>query len=214
MWRACLFASLASCGHRVAEPDAQPADRTPTVEAPSRGAPSSLRVLPTASASSTPSGATPRCLVPTPEKPGRPSPPVGPDPRCPRDPDGPTRLRHATVRVSGIDALVDAEVAEHDAERQRGLMFRKALDENAGMLFVFEAERDLAFWMRNTCLPLDMLFVASDGTIVGIEENVPTMNDDNYAPGDCSARYVLEVNAGWSRRHGVKAGQKLLFGGL
>lgn len=82
------------------------------------------------------------------------------------------------------------------------------------MLFIFEDERELGFWMRNTCIPLDMIFASSDGTIVGIEENVPTLNDDHYAPGDCPARYVVEVNAGWSRRHGVKAGQKLIFGGL
>jgi len=93
-------------------------------------------------------------------------------------------------------------------------MFRKELGEHQGMLFIFEEERELAFWMRNTCLPLDMLFVGSDGTIVGIEENVPTLNDGHYAPGACKARYVLEVNAGWSRRHGVKAGQKMLLGGL
>jgi len=153
-------------------------------------------------------------MVPTPDAPLRPTPPKGPDPRCPADPDGPFKLRHATVRVSGLDATVDVEVAERDEERSRGLMFRKKLSENEGMLFRFEHERELSFWMRNTCLPLDMLFIASDGTIVGIEENVPTLNDDTYGAGDCASRFVLEVNAGWARRHGVKAGQKLIFGGL
>jgi uncharacterized membrane protein (UPF0127 family) len=82
------------------------------------------------------------------------------------------------------------------------------------MLFLFDAERDLSFWMRNTCIALDMLFIAADRVIVGIEENVPTLNDDSYAPGDCNSRYVLEVNAGWARRHGVRAGDKLIFDGI
>lgn len=217
MWRFCFLASLASCGHRVAEPDASPGavvafGKTPAALA---SGPATEHVMPKATAATSQAqNAAPRCLVPTPATPARPAPPKGPDPSCPNDPDGSPVLRHATVRVSGAAANVDAEIAEHDAERQRGLMFRKQLGENEGMLFVFEAERVLAFWMHNTCLALDMLFIASDGTIIGIEENVPTLNDDTYAPGDCASRYVLEVNAGWAHRHGVKAGQKLLFGGL
>lgn len=170
------------------------------------------------SASAAPSAEPPlppgRCVVRAPATPSRPTPPKGPDPRCPHDPEGPFKLRHATVRVAGLDATVDVEVAERDEHRTRGLMFRKDLAEGAGMLFVFEGERDLAFWMRNTCLPLDMLFIAADGLIVGIEENVPTLNDDNYDAGSCLSKYVLEVNAGWARRHGVKAGHKVILGGL
>jgi uncharacterized membrane protein (UPF0127 family) len=95
----------------------------------------------------------------------------------------------------------------------RGLMYRTRLDENAGMLFVFEEREELRFWMRNTCLPLDMLFIDDDGLIAGIEENVPTLNDDGYGVG-CKASYVLEVNAGWARRHAVKAGQHVAIDGL
>jgi uncharacterized membrane protein (UPF0127 family) len=103
---------------------------------------------------------------------------------------------------------VDAEIAQEDEERQRGLMYRTSLGEDEGMLFIFEIERELSFWMRNTCLPLDMIFISADGTIVNIEENTPTLTDENFESG-CKARYVLETNAGWTRKNGVKAGMKV-----
>ena len=73
-------------------------------------------------------------------------------------------------------------------------------------------EQPRAFWMHNTCLPLDMLFVAADGYIVGVLENVPTMNDDSRSV-PCKAKYVVEVNAGFCREFGVKAGQTLKIEG-
>jgi uncharacterized protein len=100
-----------------------------------------------------------------------------------------------------------------DALRSRGLMFRRELDEARGMLFLFEDESPRSFWMRNTCLPLDMVFVAADGFIVSILENVPTMNDDPRE-SKCAAKFVLELNAGFARRHGLKAGQSLAIEGL
>jgi uncharacterized protein len=87
-------------------------------------------------------------------------------------------------------------------------MYRTQLADDRGMLFVFERERRLAFWMKNTCIALDMIFVAADGVIVGIEENVPTLNENTYSPG-CPAKYVIEVNAGWARKRGVRAGQRV-----
>jgi MYXO-CTERM domain-containing protein len=206
--RALTLAVLVSC--RVAEPEPVVRDRPRSEPKPLTATAS---VPPPAPHPSTSASAA-RCIWPTPDTPARPTPPKGPDPRCPADPDQAPKLRRATVRVAGLDATVEVEIAERDEHRQRGLMYRTKLAENAGMLFLFEDERDLAFWMRNTCLPLDMLFIAKDGVIVGIEENVPTLNDDNYRPGECQARYVLEVNAGWSRRHGVKAGHKVIFSGI
>ena len=91
-------------------------------------------------------------------------------------------------------------------------MYRTQMPADAGMIFVFERERKLSFWMRNTCIPLDMLFVAEDGTIVNVEENVPTLTDRTFTSGGCPAKYVVELNAGWARAHGVKAGQKIAFG--
>jgi len=108
---------------------------------------------------------------------------------------------------------VRVEVTRAFEERARGLMFRTDLPEDEGMLFIFRQRLDHSFWMKNTCLPLDMLFIDGDGLIVGIEENVPTLNEASYRVG-CPSQLVLEVNAGWSRRHGVMAGQKVEIGGL
>jgi uncharacterized membrane protein (UPF0127 family) len=108
---------------------------------------------------------------------------------------------------------VDAEVAGTPEMRERGLMWRKQLAEGKGMLFVFPIEEEHSFWMRNTLIPLDMLFIDTDGLIVGIEENTPTMSDDTFEVG-CPSRYVLEVNAGWTRAHGVFAGQSVKIEGL
>ena len=101
---------------------------------------------------------------------------------------------------------VTVELARTDQERSRGLMYRTALDADRGMLFSWEQESRRSFWMQNTCIPLDMLFIAADGTIVGILEQVPTMNTlPREVP--CAAQHVLEVNAGWTRAHGVEPGQ-------
>lgn len=105
---------------------------------------------------------------------------------------------------------VQVDVAETPSHRERGLMFRTQMPEDRGMIFVWDDESPRTFWMRNTCLPLDMLFIAKDGYIVGALEQVPVLNE---APRgvSCDAAYVLEVNAGYLRRHGVRPGQKLKF---
>ena len=108
---------------------------------------------------------------------------------------------------------VDVEIAKHPEHRQRGLMYRRELSEKEGMLFLFDRRKLLTFWMKNTCLPLDMIFIDHDGVVVGISENVPTMNQRTYHVG-CPSQNVLEVNAGWSRRHGVKPGDKVRFVGV
>jgi uncharacterized membrane protein (UPF0127 family) len=76
-----------------------------------------------------------------------------------------------------------------------------------GMIFVFPDERPRTFWMKNTCIPLDMLFLAADGTVVGILEQVPVLSQAMRSV-PCPAAYVLEMNAGWARRHGVMPGMK------
>lgn len=132
--------------------------------------------------------------------------------RCPADPDGPLALPQGAVRF--VDApsapRVSVERALDDAARARGLMYRTRLDADAGMLFSWDSESPRSFWMRNTCVPLDMLFIAADGTIVGILEQVPTLNTLPRAV-PCPAQHVLEVNAGWTRQHGVAPGQKVEF---
>jgi len=123
-------------------------------------------------------------------------------------------LRKGKVRfLSAADLVVDVEIAERHEDRMRGLMYRTQMADAAGMLFVFKERRVQSFWMKNTCLPLDMLFIDHDGLIVGIEENVPTMNVSNYGV-QCPSLYVLELNAGWTRRNSVRAGQRVAFEGL
>jgi uncharacterized protein len=103
---------------------------------------------------------------------------------------------------------INVELARDGEQRARGLMYRTALPANQGMLFSWTEEQIQTFWMHNTCIPLDMLFIARDGTIAGILEQVPTLNDRPRSI-PCPVLHVLEVNAGWSREHGVRAGQRL-----
>ncbi len=134
--------------------------------------------------------------------------PRGPAAGCPADPEvAPAKV--PVVRVAFPDASgasVDAEFVRSEHDTMRGLMYRTSMDEDHGMLFDLRVRDDHKFWMHNTCIPLDMLFVDEDGFIVGIVENAPTLNDASRGVG-CPSRFVLEVNAGWTRRHGVKAGQ-------
>ena len=97
-------------------------------------------------------------------------------------------------------------MALNDPARARGLMYRTQMDGDSGMLFSWDEDSRRSFWMQNTCIPLDMLFIAGDGTVVGILEQVPTLNTlPREVP--CPARHVLELNAGWARAHGVTPGQ-------
>ena len=102
---------------------------------------------------------------------------------------------------------IDTQLATTEREREIGLMFRKEMPQQEGMLFVFEIPGVQCFWMRNTILPLTAAFVADDGTIVNLADMKP-MTEDSH----CSAkpvRYVLEMNQGWFAKRGIKAGAKL-----
>jgi uncharacterized protein len=154
-----------------------------------------------------PARADGRCVLPTPSDPSAPVP-AGAAPGCPDDPEG-GGGRLPVVRVAFPDASgtgVDAELVRSERDTMRGLMYRKALGAERGMLFDLRIRDDHKFWMHNTCIPLDLLYIDEDGLLVGIVENAPTLDDESRGVG-CPSRWVLEVNAGWSRRHGVKAGQ-------
>jgi hypothetical protein len=113
------------------------------------------------------------------------------------------------VHVGFPDAkgiTVDAELVRSEHDTMRGLMYRKTMGAERGMLFDLGVRDDHKFWMHNTCIPLDLLYIDADGLLAGIVENAPTLDDTSRGVG-CPSRWVLEVNAGWSRRHGVKAGQ-------
>jgi uncharacterized membrane protein (UPF0127 family) len=147
-----------------------------------------------------------RCIHPTPDAPPPPVAP-GPAPACPPDDEkSPPKL--PVVRITFPETVVEAELARGRHDTSRGLMFRKSMPENHGMWFDLDVRTTHDFWMHNTCIPLDLLYIDEDGLIVGIVENAPTL-DDNSRGVECESRYVLEVNAGWSRRHRVKAGLRI-----
>jgi uncharacterized membrane protein (UPF0127 family) len=127
---------------------------------------------------------------------------------CARDPevalDAPNGAQRAAVRV---------ELAQTPAKRELGLMYRNHMDENNGMLFVFPASERLRFWMKNTEIPLDMIFADSSGRIVGIVAKAEPYSQRPVGP-DADAQYVLEVNGGFCARHGVRAGDRMRFVGF
>jgi len=105
---------------------------------------------------------------------------------------------------------IQAEVAASPEARERGLMYRKTMPANTGMLFVFEDKAGHCFWMKNTNLPLSIAFLADDGSIVNIEDMAP-QTEDNHCPR-AAVRYALEMNKGWFAQKGIKPGAKI--GGL
>ncbi|WP_339107028.1 DUF192 domain-containing protein [Thioclava sp. GXIMD4216] len=100
------------------------------------------------------------------------------------------------------------ELATTAQQRARGLMYRETLPQDAGMLFVYPDEAPRAFWMRNTLIPLDMLFIDAAGQIVSVHENAIPGDDTPIASGG-KARFVLELNGGQARAHQIAAGSIL-----
>ena len=107
------------------------------------------------------------------------------------------------------------EIADDDGERARGLMFRDAMPDARGMLFIHEAQQPLAYWMKNTRIPLDILYFDDARRLVSQQRGVPpcSLGDacPNY-PSGAPARYVLELNAGQAERLGLQDGAELRFG--
>jgi len=137
-----------------------------------------------------------------------------------------TTLPHAQTaaqqapRYAQVDfpdrARVRAEVAATEAEREHGLMLRQSLGDLDGMLFVFEAPGLHPFWMKATLIPLDMLWLDAAGKVVHIAESVPpckTPECPTYPPG-APASYVLEVNAGFAKKHQVRVGDTVAVSGI
>ncbi|KAB8316152.1 DUF192 domain-containing protein [Tolypothrix campylonemoides VB511288] len=107
------------------------------------------------------------------------------------------------------------EIADDDAERARGLMFRDQLASDRGMLFLFEDERPQAFWMKNTRIPLDILYFDAQRRLVSQQLGVPPCSAGDRCPSypsDGPARYVLELNAGEASKLGLAPGAPLTFG--
>jgi len=110
----------------------------------------------------------------------------------------------AVIQGAGGAVEVALEVAATPAERERGLMYRSSLAEGRGMLFVFDQDGNHTFWMRNTLIPLDMVFIRSDGTIVRIATAKPL--DETPVPAGEPVAAVLEIRGGRAAELGIKAG--------
>jgi uncharacterized membrane protein (UPF0127 family) len=113
----------------------------------------------------------------------------------------------ARTKLSAGMYRIDVQVAATPEQRQIGLMFRKEMPTQEGMLFVFEQPAPQCFWMKNTLLPLTAAFVADDGTIVNLADMKPQTTDSHCS--EKPVRYVLEMNAGWFAKKGIKAGSRL-----
>lgn len=104
---------------------------------------------------------------------------------------------------AGIHAI-KAEVAAREAERQQGLMFRKKMGPNEGMVFLFEAPAGVCMWMKNTLIPLSVAFIDENGKIVNIEDMQPQTTESHCAKK--LVRYALEMNQGWFKQKNIKPG--------
>ena len=112
------------------------------------------------------------------------------------------------------EACFTVEVANEPQEQQRGLMFRDFMPQDHGMLFIFDHEDRYGFWMKNTLIPLDIIWLDGNLIVVHMEENVPPCEKDpctSYRPS-AAAWYVLELNAGTAKRLDLKIGDEMHFG--
>jgi uncharacterized membrane protein (UPF0127 family) len=108
---------------------------------------------------------------------------------------------------SGVHVF-SVEVVDNDADRAKGLMYRKELPEGRGMLFDFQRDQEVSFWMQNTYIPLDMIFIRGDGRILRIEENTEPLST-RLIPSRGAVRAVLEVIGGTSRKLGIAPGDQV-----
>ncbi|HVJ90899.1 MAG TPA: DUF192 domain-containing protein [Labilithrix sp.] len=180
---------------------------------PPEPAPNPAPVQPTpklSSASAEHAAAAPaRCITPLPASAPKLPPPLDPA-MCPPDPE-PNR-KPALADVTFPDApnapRVEVELAKSPHDVERGLMYRRSMPEDHGMLFTLDGRREHTFWMHNTCISLDMMFIDDDGVIVGIVEGAAPLTETTRSVG-CPSVFVLEMNGGWARKHGVAPGQRI-----
>jgi hypothetical protein len=110
--------------------------------------------------------------------------------------------------VGNVKSKIDIQIADNDFDRELGLMFRKHMEENQGMLFIFPQDTIQNFWMHNTYIPLDMIFINSNMTIVTIQHATKTLSNQTYA-STAPAQYVLEVNLNFSKKFNIQVGDKI-----
>ena len=125
-----------------------------------------------------------------------------------RDPPGPPEVVFRPPGAAEVRVVV--EIARTERERNRGLMYRDKLESGRGMLFLFEEAAPLSFWMRNTYIPLDMIFLGADRRVVGIVERAEPLTDDpRGVPG--RSQFVVEVPGGWAAAHRIAPGTPVDF---
>lgn len=122
---------------------------------------------------------------------------------CAKDPQAP-RLKKILVGKTPLWV----EVAETLEKQERGLMFRRSMPDNEGMLFVYKEPIEMSFWMRNTFIPLDIAFIGADGVILNIHQARPLDESVLYRSAG-AAKYVIETNQGWFSRHGIGPGDRV-----
>jgi len=110
--------------------------------------------------------------------------------------------------LNNTKAKIDIEIADSEYERQLGLMKRKSMEANQGMLFIFPVETIQSFWMRNTLISLDIIFVNSKRQIITIHKNTRVLSDQSY-PSSEPSLYVIEVIAGFIEKFNIKEGDKV-----
>lgn len=137
---------------------------------------------------------------------------VNEQPKTPSKPvfrkDG--ELRFMDGKTNKVITVIDIEVADDNPEREQGLMYRDTMAENAGMLFLMGMEETQAFWMKNTVLSLDILYVDSERRIVSIHKNCTPYSLDQIVSAK-PALYVVEVNAGYTDKNGIQVGDMISF---
>ena len=119
----------------------------------------------------------------------------------------------ASIHAAGAVVDVALEIADTPETRTRGLMYRNELPDGRGMLFVFDEDANHEFWMKNTLIPLDMIFIAADGRVVGVHPDATPLSTASIGVGSPS-RFVLEVPGGWTARHRVLAGDQVELRGV
>lgn len=126
------------------------------------------------------------------------------------------QTNQANTELEVIDVIINgnvikAELARTETEKARGLMFREELDSDAGMLFVYQTEDERGFWMKDTYVPLDIIFINKERQVVSISSNTKPNQTDEIYYSDGKAMYVLELNAGKAEELEIKTGNAITF---
>lgn len=118
-----------------------------------------------------------------------------------------------TIRSANGIHRFTVQIAATLEQQEHGLMFVRSLGGDQGMIFPYDPPQDVSFWMKNTLIPLDIMFITADFSVAGILENMQPLDTNSKGVGKPSL-YVLEVNGGYAKAHGISAGTKVRFEGV